>query len=413
MDVSRTLSSYQKIDDIVQLILTTGAELTNSQDCSLFLYDEETDSLRLVAASWFAREPDKRDILEDIHVPIGDSIAGWVYEHARPKISLHAERDPMMFRPLSEMLDTRVRSLAAVPLIFKGKAMGVVEIFNKYAGAFNNQDIAILATLASQAAMVIYNAHLLEKSEAAYEELAELDRMKSDFVAIVSHELRTPLGLILGHATMLQELADEAHQEQISVIVRNALRLKDIVEDLSAVNNMQTGQSRLRQNQVSLQNVIESAILKFGRMAREKQISLQSRLEQDHLFVQADEDKLNLILQNLLKNALTFTNRGGNVVVRAERFKDHIKISVQDDGIGIPQKDLHRIFDRFYQVESHLRRHHGGLGLGLAVARDMVELHGGRIWVESLEGRGSTFSFLIPVGAAEPALQIPLLTLHR
>ena len=114
------------------------------------------------------------------------------------------------------------------------------------------------------------------------------------------------------------------------------------------------------------------------------------------LWVDIDGGKISIVLSNLLKNALTFTNDGGHVVIRGEQKPEYVTVTVQDDGLGIPAKDLPRIFDRFYQVESHLTRRHGGMGLGLSVAKVMIEMHGGRIWAESKEGEGSSFTFLLP-----------------
>jgi two-component system sensor histidine kinase VicK len=115
------------------------------------------------------------------------------------------------------------------------------------------------------------------------------------------------------------------------------------------------------------------------------------------MWVDVDSGKIAIVLSNLVKNALTFTNENGQVIIRGEQQPDYVQISVQDNGVGIPASDLPRVFDRFYQVESHLTRRHGGMGLGLSVAKVMVEMHGGRIWAESNEGLGSTFTFLLPV----------------
>lgn len=406
IEVSRKLCSFREIDDTVQLVLDTAAELTKSKESSLLLFDEETGFLRFVAASWFASEPEKVALIEDLHIPIKNSVAGWVFEQTKPKIIHDARNDPQVYHRVGELLNSKADSLIAAPLHFKGKTIGVIECINRFNGYYDEQSVTVLETLASLVSMAIYNTYMLEKSENAYQDLAELDRMKSDFIAITSHELRTPLGLILGHATMLQELAEAPAQEQIQVIVRNAMRLKEIVEDLSAVNNMQSGKSRIRKSRLSIQQTILDIAARFRLLAKEKQIGLSTRMDDDLLVVHGDQEKITLILQNLLKNAITFTNPGGKVRIRAERLSDYIKISVIDNGIGIPKRDLIRIFDRFFQVESHLKRHHGGLGLGLAVARDMVEIHGGRIWVESIEGEGSNFSILIPISEPEPEEKI-------
>ena len=135
----------------------------------------------------------------------------------------------------------------------------------------------------------------------------------------------------------------------------------------------------------------------FIQEAETKQIKLRSDTGEDDLQVQGDASKISLALNNMVKNALDFTNPGGHVLITAEKIPGYIKVSVIDDGIGIPAKDLAHIFERFYQVESHLTRKHGGMGLGLSVAKVMTEMHGGRIWVESAEGKGSNFTFILPV----------------
>jgi len=134
----------------------------------------------------------------------------------------------------------------------------------------------------------------------------------------------------------------------------------------------------------------------FMQEAEEKHIALHADTGQGDLLVEGDASKISMALSNVVKNALDFTNPGGHVVIKAEQIPGYVKISVIDDGIGIPAKDLPHIFDRFYQVESHLTRKHGGMGLGLSVAKAMIELHGGRISAESMEGKGSNFSMILP-----------------
>jgi signal transduction histidine kinase len=227
--------------------------------------------------------------------------------------------------------------------------------------------------------------------------MANLERMKNDFIAITSHELRTPLGLILGHATFLRELADEKHREQLDTIIRNATRLKEIVENLSNVDNVQSGAARLRRRTFSMTQVLTEVATSYLAEAREKGLDLRLSVEDDELRLEGDAEKISIALGNLIKNAIHYTDPGGHVVLVAERIPNHIKVSVIDDGIGIPDKDLPHIFDRFYQVESHLTRRHGGMGLGLSTAKAMIEMHGGKIWVESAEGKGSIFTFTLPL----------------
>jgi signal transduction histidine kinase len=220
--------------------------------------------------------------------------------------------------------------------------------------------------------------------------------MKSGFIAIASHELRTPLGLILGHATFLREVVEPDYREQMDIIVRNGLRLKEIVDDLAKMDNVQRGGAIVHNRPVSIKRVIEEVMDSFYQEAKQKGITIRSDAPQESLLVEGDSSKISIALSNLVKNAIAFNNSGGHIIIVAESIPGYVKTSVIDDGIGIPSKDLPHIFERFYQVESHLTRKHGGMGLGLSVSKVMIEMHGGRIWAESVEGKGSNFTFLLP-----------------
>jgi signal transduction histidine kinase len=275
----------------------------------------------------------------------------------------------------------------------------VLEALNKKDDAhYTEEDLTILETLGALAAQAMKNASLQRKVRATSIELAELERLKTDFVAITSHELRTPLGLILGHATFLRELAGAQYGEQLDMIIRNATKLKEIVDNLADVDNVQTGAARVRSQSVSLAKIGKDVIASFQDEANSRNISLTSDTGDSPFYLHADESKLGIVLSNLIKNALQFTETGGHVTLKVQEDSGYIRVSVEDDGIGIPARDLPRVFERFFQVETHLTRRYGGMGLGLSVAKSMIELHGGRIWAESEEGKGSTFTFLLPIG---------------
>lgn len=233
--------------------------------------------------------------------------------------------------------------------------------------------------------------------------MEHLDEMKSDFIAIASHELRTPLGLVLGHASFLREVVPAEYHPQLDIIVRNAMRLKEIIDSIANMDNVERGVATIRRTTVSIKRVVEEVVDSFHHEASMKQIVLHADTGQDQLVVEGDASKISIALSNLVKNGITFTNEGGNVYINAEKIPGYVKVSVIDDGIGIPTQDLPRVFERFYQVESHLTRKHSGMGLGLSVAKVMIEMHGGRIWVESEEGKGSNFTFILPLDVSQAA----------
>jgi len=313
-----------------------------------------------------------------------------------------SEDDSRVFRMIDRGLNEKTRSLLAVPLFFKGKPIGVMEAVNKLNNAhYTEEDINILETLASQASVAIQNRRLLDESQEAYRKIMALDRMKTDFIAITSHELRTPLGVILGHASLLKDCIGKEHQKEMDIIVRNSLRLKDILEQFLNIDTLELGLSRLHRTKFSISPLVKEVVDAFQEAAGEKKIKIKVELPQTQFFIEGDMEKIAIALRNLVKNALTFTNEGGQVKIKVEQVPGYAKISVTDNGIGIPAEEQEKIFQRFYQVEKHLTRRHGGMGLGLSITLDMVEMHGGRIWVDSVEGKGSRFTFILPVNPAQ------------
>ena len=393
LEVVRGLTTAPDLESFLQTVINEATELTNSELSSILEYDAAAEELRFLAMHWF-----QRDLLRPMGVPLEGSAAGWVYRRGQPLIIQDAKMDQRHFKVVDRVTKHETNSLVAVPLMVRGEVVGVLEALNKKDHAhYTEEDLTILETLGALAAQAMQNFSLQKKVRDTGVELAELERLKSDFIAIASHELRTPLGLILGHATFLREMAGTEYAEQLDMIIRNATKLKEIVENLSDVDNVQRGAARVRNQKVSMAKIVEDVLLTFEDEAKARNITLKSELGDSPFYLDADEVKLGIALSNLVKNAVQFTEPGGNVTVKVEEEDGYIKVSVIDDGIGITSKDLPRVFERFFQAESHLTRHYGGMGLGLAVAKAMIEIHNGRIWVESEEGKGSTFIFLLPV----------------
>jgi signal transduction histidine kinase len=402
LEITRNLSASVDLETYVQSILSAAAELTESESASILEYNEVTQEFFFRFVPWFHREA-----IKDAKVPLNGSIAGWVFLHEKPLALPDARSDPRHYPKIDELSNFTTRSLLAVPLVLHGRPVGVFEVFNKTtAENYTDEDIHMMETLASLASTAMQNSLLQQKAQSSIDDARELDRLKGEFIAITSHELRTPLGLILGHSTFLRELLGDEYQEQVEAIIRNASRLKEIIESLSSVDNHQTGGATLRQGRASISRIIEDTVLSFHAMAQQGNVTLKAEVpENDDLLVNIDAAKIAVTLSNLVKNAISFNNPGGHVTIRGARDQEFVKVAVEDNGAGIPLKDIPNVFERFYQVESHLTRKHGGMGLGLSVAKATVEMHGGRIWVESIEGAGSTFTFTLPVDAPQPPKQ--------
>jgi signal transduction histidine kinase len=395
-EIARMLSVGAEMDELLEAVSAGMAEMTASQAASVLLYDDEAHALRFVACFG-----SNLNILQDIPVPLDGSIAGVAFSEKKALSIKDAARFPRHFKRIDQATNTSTVSILAVPIVYQGNVLGILETLNKANGAdYNGEDITILETIASLLALSLENASLEALIEKIKDEASRLDKMKSDFIAITSHELRTPLGLIIGHSTFLREIIGNEFQEQMDTIIRNAMRLKELIENMTSVDNAQAGTAVVRAHNVSMRKIIEDTAETMRIEAHHKKITLRLELGHTDLMLEGDAEKLGIAFLNLVRNAVMFTNEGGQILIAAKEQAGQIKISVIDNGIGIPAKDLPHIFERFYQVESHLTRKHGGMGLGLSVAKMMVEMHGGKILVESLPGKGSNFTITLPVDSS-------------
>ena len=393
LETLRTSNTELDYQSILQAMISIAGELTESEAVSILKYNEADEHLHFIAAPFL-----NRDSIKDIRVPLDESISGWVYKNARNLVIQNVEDDARFYSEVDLKKKIQTRSILAVPLLIKGQPIGVFEVANKTSRAhYNGEDVLILETLASYIALIVENMTLEKRAEQMRAATDQLGQMKKDFIAIASHELRTPLGLILGHSTFLREVVDEKYHKQLDMIIRSAGRLKEIIENLSSVENFQSGAARIRMVKFSLPNLVRQTSNSFQGMAKEKNISLRLDIKSPDLLIEGDMEKIEIVIANLLKNSLSFTPEGGHIIVRVEQIPGYARVAVIDDGIGIPDEDLIKVFERFYQVESHLTRQHGGMGLGLSVAKVMIELHGGEIWAESTLDKGSQFAFLLPL----------------
>ena len=246
---------------------------------------------------------------------------------------------------------------------------------------------------------------ILEAERKARMEAQRVTRLKDEFLATLSHELRTPLSSILGWTQVLKLKADGMKpadlRRAVDVIDRNARAQVRLIEDLLDLNRIMAGKVRLDLKPVSLLDIAQSVVESVGPEAKAKGIAIEARLDRDTPLVRGDSDRLQQVVWNLLSNAIKFTAKGGRVEVVLERAGTSTVLSVSDTGIGIPETFLPRVFDRFSQNDASTTRSFGGLGLGLAISKQLVELHGGTIRASSPgEGRGSTFSVDLPLSTA-------------
>ncbi|NPV09742.1 MAG: response regulator [Anaerolineae bacterium] len=289
-------------------------------------------------------------------------------------------------------------SLLACNIHSKKGAIGVLVLkHDEPHRVFGEADREFLSVLCSQAGIAFENAALFEELRHAYEDLKQLDYMKSEFISIAAHELRTPLAILMGYAGILEGMVSPDQKPFAGIILRSAQRLRALLDEMLDLESLERGASLMRLEAINLAEVVEETVEALRPLADNRGHTIRVVLPEGGLRLTTDRDKLGMILTNLVSNAIKFTHSGGQIEIRATERSGFVQVDVEDNGIGIAPSEWERIFERFYQVEDSLTREHEGMGLGLSIAKGMVELLGGRIWLDSRVGVGSTFSFSIPI----------------
>jgi signal transduction histidine kinase len=293
------------------------------------------------------------------------------------------------------------RSLLAVPLLREEQIMGGLTIFRRTPGSFPPEVINLLQTFATQSNLAIQNARLFREIEDKSRQIEAANRHKSEFLANMSHELRTPLNAIIGFSEVLQErLFGELNEKQAEYtddILTSGRHLLSLINEILDLSKVEAGRMELELATFDLPLAIDNARTFVRERATKHGITLDVDVDERVGDYVGDERKIKQILLNLLSNAVKFTPEGGRIGITARQTNGSVEISVSDTGIGIPPEDQATIFEEFRQVGGDYAHKKEGTGLGLTLAKKFVELHGGRIWVESDIGKGSTFTFTLPL----------------
>jgi signal transduction histidine kinase len=416
--VARALVSGEDLDQVLQEVVKTAAELLHAQGATIGLVVEEGRFVRLVAGAG-PLAPAIGQL-----VPADGSLLGWVVTHERPLTAPDMAADPRNY-PVEGL---PLRSMAAVPLRSAGVVIGVLAVLDHAeARPFGESDTRLLEALSDQVAVGLDRVHVLEESRHKEEVLAaknrELQRateLKSQFLANISHELRTPLNAINGFSELMLtgELGDlsQVQREFLDAILRNGKHLLGLISSVLDLSKIEAGRMSLELSQTDLHTLILSTVADTAPLRSAKHQECRLEIGADPLMALADEQRVRQILFNLLSNASKFTPEGGVVAVSALATRapvlqpadgpgeprrmvgrDVLWVSIRDTGPGIRPEDLPRLFHEFSQVDSSPSRQQQGTGLGLALSRRFVEMHGGAIGCESVRGSGSTFWFTLPV----------------
>jgi signal transduction histidine kinase len=292
------------------------------------------------------------------------------------------------------------RAVLAVPLLREDRILGSLVVSRKSVGEFPPEVVGLLQTFAAQSTLAIQNARLFREIEQKSHELQIASQHKSQFLANMSHELRTPLNAILGYTELIVDQiygkVPEKIRDVLERVQKSGRHLLGLINDVLDLSKIEAGQLTLSLSDYSFQDAVQSVVSSVESLAKEKGLRLAVNVASKLPVGRGDERRIVQVLLNLVGNAIKFTE-AGEVGIHVKKSGDSFLVAVSDTGPGIPESQYQKIFEEFQQVDSSSTRTKGGTGLGLAIARRIIEMHGGSIWVESTVGKGSTFTFKLPV----------------
>jgi signal transduction histidine kinase len=293
-----------------------------------------------------------------------------------------------------------LRARLVVPLVSPERVIGALVIRRKQPGSFAKGTIELLQTFAAHSMLAIENARLFREIEEKGRELEIASKHKSQFLANMSHELRTPLNAILGYTELiLDSIYGDPTEKMRTVLERlqaNGKHLLGLINDVLDLSKIEAGQLTLSLDDYSLSDVVHGVVSAVEPLAAEKRLAFKAEVAPNLPTGRGDGRRLSQVLLNLVGNAIKFTDKG-EVAIKASVSNGAFTVAVCDTGPGIAMEDQAKIFEEFQQADSSITRKKGGTGLGLSIAKRIIEMHGGRIWVESDPGKGSMFSFTLPV----------------
>ena len=402
-EVSRALSSTLDLETVLQTIVIRANDLAGTGGCLIYEYDESTEMFRLRASSY--ADPHEAETLDRIGratpIPKGQGTASRAAAIRQtvqvPDIAVEGSYESPI---RASLLQAGYRSILTVPLLLEEHVIGALGVSRKTPGEFAPEIVRLLTTFATQSALAIQNARLFRELADKSRQLEAASQHKSEFLANMSHELRTPLNAIIGFSEVLGERMfgelNEKQEEYLKDIHASGQHLLSLINDILDLSKIEAGRMELELTDFDLPTAIDNALTLVRERAGRRGIALHQAVDQRLDQIRGDERKIKQVLLNLLSNALKFTPEGGRIDVRARLVDRKAEVSVADTGVGIAPEDQEAIFEEFRQVGTAEKKVEG-TGLGLALSRKFVELHGGRIRVESQVGLGSTFTFTIPI----------------
>jgi signal transduction histidine kinase/HAMP domain-containing protein len=396
-EVSQVVGSSLDLDKVLGSIVRHAVLFSEADGGIVFTFDQEERTFVLKTSYGVTQGFEEE--LRRSHITPGDySILGQASSRGEPVQT--ADLQTMPEYPLACVRHEGYRALLAVPLIDEEHLVGGLVVLRKETGTFAERGVNLLHTFAVQSILAIRNARLFEEIEEKGRQLARADKHKSEFLANMSHELRTPLNAILGYTELiLDQIYGEVPEkiaEVLSRLEKNGRHLLSLINDVLDLSKIEAGRFTLSLGDYSLIELVETVLASVESLAAEKNLSLTTNLPKKLPVGRGDTQRLAQVLLNLVGNAIKFTEQG-EISIEAKTDEDYFIVSVKDTGPGISEENQATVFKEFHQLDGSSTKQKGGTGLGLSIAKKIIEMHGGRIWVDSAIGAGSSFTFSIPV----------------
>ncbi len=401
--VGKAESFSLNLTEVLNTIITQAVQLSGTDSGSIYEFDEDAREFRI--STVFGTSPETFDALRRTRIGLEDTFLGKAATLGRP-LELPDLRDAQPDPYLSVLEQGGWRSLVAVPMLREGRIVGAMVVRRHAPGHVPQEIRDLLQTFAGQSALALINAKLYRQLERQSAALEVASQHKSEFLASMSHELRTPLNAIIGFSEVLLERMfgqlNERQDDYLRDIWSSGKHLLELLNDILDLSKIEAGQMVLNRSEFSVRESLEYCLSMVRERALQQRILLSLEVDPEVGLLDADRLRFRQVVLNLLSNAVKFTPDGGRVDVRAFIRGQDLVALVADTGVGVPAEDRERIFDSFQQGTRHSEQTEG-TGLGLTLSKRILELHGGRIWVESEAGKGSTFGFALPTRSGEPA----------
>jgi signal transduction histidine kinase len=396
-EVSQAVNSTLDLQTVLTTIVANSVHLSHTDAGAIYAFDEGADEFALSAT--FGMDERLIDAIRGQRIRLATAAIGDAAARRAPVQipDLRAEAA----NPVTDLiLEAGFRALLVMPLLRPDRIVGALVVRRREPGEFPAATVELLQTFAAQSVVAIQNARLFGEIEEKGRELAVASQHKSQFLANMSHELRTPLNAILGYTELIIDdiygVAPPKMREVLDRVQRNGKHLLGLINDVLDLSKIEAGQLSLQLANFSIREMLQGVYVAVEPLAAAKQLALKLDVPQGLPQGRGDERRLSQVVLNLVGNAIKFTDKG-EVKISAKSVNGSFTVAVKDTGPGIDAADQQKIFEEFQQADNSSTRAKGGTGLGLAISRRIVEMHGGRLWVESEPGHGSVFAFTLPV----------------